>query len=46
MIMTIPWRRIILHFSQIFLTEGFTFTVIPPFGPYLNLYVIRPRDRS
>jgi hypothetical protein len=25
---TVPWRRMILHFSQILLTEGWTFIVV------------------
>src|SRR3954469_646245 len=26
--MTTPWRRMVLHFSQIFLTDGLTFMVL------------------
>src|SRR5580698_3075793 len=29
---TLPWRRMILHFSQIFFTEGLTFTLTCPFS--------------
>ena len=31
MTMTVPFRLMILHFSQIGFTEARTFTVIPPF---------------
>ncbi len=54
---TLPWRRIILHLSHIFLTEGLTFISsfclslsFPPFQPacltYLYRYTMRPRVRS
>ena len=26
---TTPWRRMVLHFSQIFLTDGLTFMSLP-----------------
>jgi len=31
MTLTAPWRRITLHFSHIFLTDGLTFTRVPDF---------------
>jgi hypothetical protein len=33
MTMTRPWRRMILHLLQIFLTLGLTFTANSPRGP-------------
>lgn len=33
MTMTRPWRRITLQLSQIFLTLGLTFIVVPPLSP-------------
>ena len=29
MTITTPWRRMVLHFSQIFLTDGLTFMSLP-----------------
>ena len=44
MIMTLPFRLMTLHFSQIGFTEALTFMLYSSF--YFSLQVIRPRDRS
>jgi hypothetical protein len=43
MIRTTPLRRMILHFSQRALIDGWTFILR---SAYLNRYVMRPRVRS
>ena len=35
---TLPWRRMILHLSHIFLTEGRTFIINLPFGMCVSFY--------
>jgi len=43
MTMILPFLLMILHFSQIFLTEGLTFILIPPINiGYFDLNVILP----
>jgi len=47
---TLPWRRIILHLSHIFFTEGLTFIpalfLSSPPGSHLYLNTILPRVMS
>jgi hypothetical protein len=45
MILTTPWRRTTLHFTQIFLTDDLTFKVTRSPGAYRRL-TMRPRAAS
>ena len=43
---TLPWRRMILHLSHIFLTEGRTFIIQFPFGYAFTLSTRPAADGS